>query len=66
MIKGVTKTTENKTKQIKGQLLGMLLGNLEAISLRNILMIKDVITSGEGENFEIHPHLLANFEIQKH
>lgn len=44
----------------------MLLGNLEAISLRNILMIKDVITSGEGGNFEIHPHRLANFEIQKH
>ena len=46
LIKGVTKTTENKTKQIKGQLLGMSLGNLEAISLRNILMIKGVITSG--------------------
>ena len=37
LLKGVTKTIENETKEQKGGFLGMLLGTLGASLLRNML-----------------------------
>ena len=69
LLKGVTKTIKNETKEQKGGFLSMLLGILGA-SLLGILL------PGKGINckswlwktmgFLIPPHPLPNFEMQKY
>ena len=51
LLKGVTKTIKNETKEQKGRFLSMLLGTLGASLLGNLL-------SGKG--------IVTNFEIQKY
>ena len=43
LLKGVTKTIKNETKEQKGGFLGMLLGTLGASLLRNILAGKGIV-----------------------
>ena len=56
LIKGVSETIKNEAKEQKGGFLEMLLENLGASSLGNILSGKDAIRAGKGairadENF---------------
>ena len=51
MLKGVTKTIKDETKEQKGGLLSMLLGTLGASLLGN-LTEKGIIRAGYGNNFK--------------
>ena len=56
LIKGISETIKNETKEQKGRLISMLLGTLAASILGNALAQQGVITAGEGtiragENF---------------
>ena len=81
LLKGVTKTIKNETKEQKGGLLNMLVGTLEASLLGNMLAGKGIVKAGYGnkegkgmlragygskKKFLIPPHPLTNFEIQKY
>ena len=46
LLKGITKTIENETKEQKGGFLGILLGTLAASSLGNILTVKRLLRAG--------------------
>ena len=46
LLKGVTKTIKNKTKEQKGGILSMLLGTLEASLLGNMLAGKGMLRAG--------------------
>ena len=48
LLKGVTKTIRNETKEQKGAFLSMLLGNLGASLLRNMLSGKRFLKAGKG------------------
>ena len=48
LLKGVTKTTKNETKEQKGGFLSMLLGTLGASLLGNILAGKGIVRAGSG------------------
>ena len=48
LLKGVTKTIENETKEQKGGFLSMLLGTLGASSLGNLLSGKGLARAGKG------------------
>ena len=48
MLKGVTKTIKNETKEQKGGFLSMLLGTLRANLLRNMLAGKEILRAGSG------------------
>ena len=48
LLKGVTKTIKNETKEQKGGFLSMLLGILGASLLANLLSGKGIIRAGEG------------------
>ena len=48
MIKGVSKTNENESKEQKSESLGILLGTLAANLLRNLLAGKGIFRTGEG------------------
>ena len=48
LLKGVTKTIRNETEEQKGGFLSMLLGNLGAILLENMLAGKGIVTAGSG------------------
>ena len=49
LLKGVTKTTENETKEQRGGFLSMLLGTLEASLLGNLLTGgKSIMIAGDG------------------
>ena len=48
MLKGVTKTIKNKTKEQKGGFLSMLLGILGASLLGNLLAGKGIVRAGSG------------------
>ena len=49
LLKGVTKTIENETKEQRGRFLGMLLGTLGASLLGNLLTGgKDMMRAGDG------------------
>ena len=50
LLKGVTKTIKNKTKEQKGEFLRMLLGNLGASLLGNLLKGKGIVRAGSGNN----------------
>ena len=48
LLKGVTKTIENETKEQKRGFLSMLLGILGASLLGNLLSGKGIVRAGEG------------------
>ena len=48
LLKGVTKTIKNETKEQKGGFLSMLLGTLGASLLGNLLTGEGTIRAGEG------------------
>ena len=48
LLKGVTKTIKNETKEQKGGFLSMLLGTLGASLLGNLLTGKGIISAGSG------------------
>ena len=48
LLKGITKTTENETKEQKGGYLGILLGALGASFSGNILTAKGMLRAGYG------------------
>ena len=48
LLKGVSETIKNETKEQKGGFLSMLLVTLEVSLLRNMLAGKGVIRAGEG------------------
>ena len=50
LLKGVTKTTKNETKEQKGGFLSMLLGTLGASLLGNLLTGKGIVRAGSGNN----------------
>ena len=50
LLKGVTRTIENETKEQKGGFLIMLLGNLGASLLGNLLTGNGIVTAGSGNN----------------
>ena len=82
LLKGVTKTIKNETKEQKGGFLGMFLGTLGASLLRNLLLGKGIVTAGSGnkkgkgivracygnkkKDFLMLPHPLTNLEIQRY
>ena len=81
LLKGVTKTIKNETKEQEGGFLGMLLGTLGASLLGNMLAGKGIVRTGywnkkgtemlracygSKKNILIPPHPLTNFEIQKY
>ena len=48
LLKGVTKTIKNETKELKGGFLGKLFGTLGASLLRNMLTGKEMLGAGYG------------------
>ena len=52
LLKGVTKTIKNKTKEQKGGILSMLLGTLEASLLGNMLAGKGMLRAGSRKKKE--------------
>ena len=48
LLKGVSKTTKNETKEQKGGFLSMLLGTLGASLLGNLLTGKGILRAGSG------------------
>ena len=50
LLKGVTKTIKNETKEEKGGFLSMLLGTLGASLLGNVLTVKGILRAGSGNN----------------
>ena len=48
LLKGVTKTIRNETKEQKGGFLSMFLGTLGASLLRNLLTGKGIVRAGSG------------------
>ena len=50
LLKGVTETVKNETKEQKGGFLSMLLGTLGARLLGNLLTGKGVVKAGYGNN----------------
>ena len=49
-MKGVTKTTEDETKEQKGGFLSMLLGTIGASLLGNLLTGKRIVRAESGNN----------------
>ena len=52
LLKGVTKTIKNETKEQKGGFLSMLLGTLGASSLGNLLSGKRIVRADSGKKKE--------------
>ena len=50
LLKGVTETVKNETKEQKGGFLSMLLGTLGASLLGNLLTEKEFVRAGSGNN----------------
>ena len=48
LLKGISKTIENETKEQRGRFLSMLLGTLGASLLGNLLSGKGVMRAGQG------------------
>ena len=51
LLKGVTKTIKNETKEQNGEFLSMLLGTLGASLLGNLLAGKGIVRTGSGCHF---------------
>ena len=52
LLKGVTKTIKNGTKEQKGGFLSMLLGTLGASLLGNLLAGKGIVGAGTGKQWD--------------
>ena len=52
LLKEVTKTIENETKEQKGGFLSMLLGTLGASLLGNLLTGKGIVRAGSGKQLD--------------
>ena len=52
LLKGVTKTIKNETKEQKGGFLSVLLGTLGASLLGNVLTGKGIVRGGSGNKKE--------------
>ena len=52
LLKGVTKTVKNKTKEQKGGFLSMLLVTLGANLLGNALSVKGIVRAGSGNKVD--------------
>ena len=52
LLKGVTKTTENETKEQRRGFLSMLIGPLDASLLGNLLTGKGIVRAGSGKQLE--------------
>ena len=52
LLKGVTKTTENETKEQRRGFLSMLIGTLDASLLGNLLTGKGIVRAGSGKQLE--------------
>ena len=52
LLKGVTKTIKNGTKEQKGGFLSMLLGTLGASLLGNLLTGKGIVRAGTGKQWD--------------
>ena len=66
LIKRISETTKNKTKEQKSGFISILLGILAASILGFTLARNGVIRAGEGviraaQNFSMLPHCLTNF-----
>ena len=48
LLKGVTKTIKNETKEQKGGFLSLLLGTIGASLLGNLLAGKEILSAGSG------------------
>ena len=48
LLKGVTKTIKNETKEQKGGFLSMLIGTLGANLIGNLLTRKEILRAGSG------------------
>ena len=71
LIKRISETTKNKTKEQKSGFISILLGILAASILGFTLARNGVIRAGEGviraaQNFSMLPHCLTNFGIQNY
>ena len=72
LLKGVSKTIENETKEQKGGFLSMLVGTLGASLLGKLLTGgKGIVRAGAGakkkQKFNLMPfHPLTNFEISEY
>ena len=65
LLKGITKTLQNETKEQTGGFLEMLLGTLGASLLGNMLIRKGILRAGYGNKKKlISPHPLANIEME--
>ena len=64
LLKRITKTIENETKEKKGRLLGMLLGTLGASLLENMWTGKGILRAG-SENKEGKGILRAGYGSKK-
>ena len=53
MLKGVTKTIKNETKEQKGGFLSMLLGTLGASLLWNLLAGKGIVRAGTRKQWDL-------------
>ena len=60
LLKGVTKTIKNETKEQKGGFLSMLLGTLGASLLGNLLAGKAIVRAGSGR-----PSSSSSYENKK-
>ena len=65
LLKGITKTIRNGTKERKGGFLGMLLGTLRARLLGNMLTRKGIVRAGYG-NKQGQGIVRAGFGNKKH
>ena len=52
LLKGVTKTIKNETKEQKGGFLSMLLGTLGVSLLGNLLTGKGIVRAGTGKQWD--------------
>ena len=52
LLKGVTKSIKNETKEHKGGFLSILLGTLGASLLENLLTGKGIVRAGSGNKME--------------
>ena len=52
LLKGVTKTIKNETKEQKGRFLSMLFGTLRANLLGNLLAGKGIVRAGSSRQWD--------------
>ena len=52
LLKGVTKTIKNETKEQKGEFLSILLGALGASLLRHLFTRKGIVRAGTGKQWD--------------